>query len=59
MKKKKTSELAIKINWSTSKDSSEDRPFDESIKGLSSEILWALGLISVLIIIVSLVWLIK
>jgi len=59
MSKKKPSELAIKINWSASRDSSEDRPFDESIKGLGSEILWALGLISLLIAIVALLWLVR
>lgn len=49
---KKTGDLLIKINWSVNKDSSEDRPFDESAKGLGSEILWALGLIALLSVIV-------
>jgi hypothetical protein len=59
MNKRKPSELAIRINWSANRDSSEDRPFDESFKGLGSEMFWALGLIAFLSIIVAVAWLIR
>jgi hypothetical protein len=57
--KKKNPELLIKINWSGSRDTVEDRPFDESAKGLGSEMLWAVGLLALLSVIVILFWLVR
>lgn len=50
--RKKPADMLIKISWSVNRDAAEDRPFDESAKGLGSEILWALCLIVLLSLIV-------
>lgn len=55
---KKNSDMLIRINWSINRDAAEDRPFDESAKGLGSEILWAISLILLLTVIVMLIWLV-
>lgn len=59
MRKRKTGELAIKINWSSTQDPTEDRPFVEAAKGLTAEILWSFVIIGILTIITVLVWLVS
>jgi hypothetical protein len=59
MRKRKSSELAININWSSSQDPTEDRPIYEAAKGLTAEILWSFVIMGILTCITLLVWLVS
>lgn len=59
MRKKAQNELSIRIKWSSGHDPSEERPFDEVAKGLTSEVIWSFALMGILFGIVVLIWLVS
>ena len=48
----------ITINWATRGETPDQRPLRESWLGLAAEIVWAIGLILLLVGISTLIWLV-
>ncbi|NTU61703.1 MAG: hypothetical protein HGA95_05230, partial [Caldiserica bacterium] len=46
--KRKKKELLLKLNWSSGRDPNEERPFAESAKGLTAEIVWSFVFMGIL-----------
>lgn len=55
-KKTKPFDQFLKINWSSEKNKNDDRPFEESAKGLSAEILWSFVFMGILVLACLLGW---